>query len=93
MGLRTFASTALCPTISAPMTETVCPTGSGRRMPASCSSSNESSMPSVSTAVENGTDCLESMTLCSSLYGIISWWYIAMATYSAGSVSERKNAR
>ena len=29
-------------------------------------------MPSVSTAVENGTDCLESMTLCSSLYGIIS---------------------
>ena len=62
-------------------------------MPASCSSSNESSIPSVSAAVEKGTDCLESMTFCNNLYGIISWWYIAMATYSAGSASERKSAR
>ena len=34
----------------------------------------------ISSAVENGTFCFASMIDSSSGVGIISWWYIAIAT-------------
>ena len=73
MGDMTFASTADWPTISAPMTLTVSPMGLGSRSPASCSSSKAMSMPVISSAVENGTSCLDWMIESSSFEGIISW--------------------
>ena len=92
MGDTTFASTALWPTISAPMMDAVWPTGSGRRSPASCSSSNESSIAMTSAATPKGTYCFAAVMESSSFTGSISWWYIETATKAAGRQSERKSA-
>ena len=47
----------------------------------------------MKNGTENGTCCLAWMTDSSSFAGIISWWYIATATYSAGNVSEIASAK
>ena len=73
MGETTFASTADWPTMSAPMMEAVCPTGSGRRRPASCNSSKESSMAMTSVATPKGTYCFAAVMDSSSFTGSISW--------------------
>ena len=75
------------------MIDTVCPIGSGRRSPASCSSSNATSILRMMIGVVNGTSCSAWITDSSSFAGIISGWYIAIATYSAGSVSASSSAR
>ena len=72
MGDTTLASTALWPTMSAPMMDAVWPTGSGRRSPASCSSSNESSMAMTSAATPKGTYCFAAVMDSSSFTGSIS---------------------
>ena len=79
MGETTRASTADWPTISAPMMETVSPTGFGRRRPASCSSAKAKSMPSISAEVEKGTSFFASIIDSSRRVGIISWWKEATA--------------
>ena len=58
--------------MSAPIIETVSLIGFGSRSPASCKSSNASSMPRTSSAVENGTSCLDATMLMSNFVGIIS---------------------
>lgn len=56
-GLTIFASTADCPTSSAPMIDTVWPMEFGSRRPASCSSSKAMSMNRMIAGTENGTCC------------------------------------
>ena len=80
MGLASFACTAASPISSAPITDTVWPIAEGRRNPASCSSSNEISSPSITSHGENGTSASARMNDCSSFAGIISRWYITAAT-------------
>ena len=72
MGDTTLADTADWPTISAPMMDTVSPTGSGSRRSASCSRPKAISMLNTSTPMEKGTSCLACTTDSSSLVGIIS---------------------
>ena len=79
IGETSRASTAACPTISAPMIDTVSPTGFGSRRPASCSSAKATSMPTSSAAVEKGTSFFASMIDSSSRVGIISGWKAATA--------------
>ena len=72
MGETIRASTALWPTMSAPMRLTASPTGSGSRSPASIRSSNAMSIAITSNATENGTSCFAATMLSSSFSGIIS---------------------
>ena len=75
------------------MIDTVWPIEFGSRSPASCSSSKAMSMNKMIVGTENGTCCFAWMTDSSSFAGIISWWCIATATYSAGNVSEIASAK
>ena len=72
IGDATLASTADCPTMSAPIIDTVSPIGFGSRSPASCKSSSATSIPMTSIPVENGTSCFALIIDSSSRVGIIS---------------------
>ncbi|MNJ60002.1 hypothetical protein D3C77_557100 [compost metagenome] len=89
MGAETMpARTADSPITNAPTILTVEPTGLGKRMPASLSASNMTSINNASTTAGKGTPSRAAETLSRRLTGINWGWNVVAATYSDGSRNE-----